>query len=1142
MTELNLERQQSVLKLLQQFQGTEPLKQLFWSELNYDRVNTQLSRRGWADAVAGGLADDPLLLASGANDFHVIYSRLTSDQLLMGLERPVVSKLLKDHPYALFLFSNSNQDQFHFLNVKYDDEVQNRRLFRRITVGPHERLRTASERIALLDLAEISSVRQRVSPLDIQQRHDDAFDVEQVTEKFFRGYVAVFDRLQEILKKQTKDARWAHDYSLQFLNRLMFLYFVQRKLWLNGDSDFLGSFWKAYKATTKKRDTFLSEWLSVLFFNAFNNNFHGGFRYFPEEVKAALQLAPYLNGGLFRENEIDQQFTFVLPDEPIRQTIDFFDSYNFTILEDAPLDKEVAVDPEMIGKVYESLVNVLTETDERGDAGIFYTARTEIDLMCRLAIIDSLSLHLGPEHKPVLNELLFALEPDERTRADAQAATWGLWERIDGRLRDLTVVDPACGSGSFLVGMLYVLSDLQERANLQLRRQEDPFERKKRIIGQSLYGVNVMDWAVHVAELRLWLALIIDANMSVAELHVRREPLLPHFSFKVRAGDSLVDEVGGLSVGRLRAGEDMPHAVKSSISRLKKEKLRFYNNDLSCAFRTADEVKKEELRLFREILDNRIKSLQDEIKSLRRKLSGSAESQIRLDGSTESATPQMHVRLVEWQKREDSLKRELDQITSARQALKPNKQPPFVWDIAFVEIFEGDKGGFDIVVGNPPYVRVENISDPHLNRENVDPENRKKYREKLALGVYETYPEFFGLTRATGTAKHRLAGKNDLYVYFYFQSLGLLNSTGTLSFITSNSWLDVGYGSDLQEFLVSSCRLELVIDNQVRRSFSNADINTAITVIGAPDSNAKPSETLMTRFVMFSIPFVNALRANVWTEVSSTQTRATSSEFRVHPITQATLLADGLDHAKHPAVYVGNKWGGKYLRAPDIYWRALSKGRRRIKRLGDLCEVEGYIHDNNTGPDFPKVHFLKSVKDVDRIALSEDMPGVKRYGVKDTGNSRLLAPILFARTFGTRHLVLFNQGRVYCKEFYKILPKDRAQTVSFAAQLNSTFSILQRELIGLVNLGDGALKFSGDDLKLFFLLEDLNTKAIEECFLKLANRPQLDLERELKQDDRRDLDAILFDALGLTAGEREDVYDAVLTLVNNRLKKAETFR
>ena len=121
--------QGSVSELLHDLKGTEPLKQLFWSELNYDRVNKHLSRRGWADVVAGGLADDPLLLTSAANDFDIIYSRLNSEKLLMGKERPVVSKLLKYHPNALFVFSNSKQDQFHFLNVKYDDDVQKHRVF-----------------------------------------------------------------------------------------------------------------------------------------------------------------------------------------------------------------------------------------------------------------------------------------------------------------------------------------------------------------------------------------------------------------------------------------------------------------------------------------------------------------------------------------------------------------------------------------------------------------------------------------------------------------------------------------------------------------------------------------------------------------------------------------------------------------------------------------------------------------------------------------------------------------------------------------------------------------------------------------------------------------------------------------------------
>ncbi len=129
MPEPKAQRQQAVHDLLHELKGLEPLKKLFWSELNYDRVNQPLSRRGWKEGVAGLLADDPVLFASGADAFHVIYARLASDKLLIGDERPVVSRLLQEHPYALFVFSNSRQENFHFLNVKYDDDTQKRRLF-----------------------------------------------------------------------------------------------------------------------------------------------------------------------------------------------------------------------------------------------------------------------------------------------------------------------------------------------------------------------------------------------------------------------------------------------------------------------------------------------------------------------------------------------------------------------------------------------------------------------------------------------------------------------------------------------------------------------------------------------------------------------------------------------------------------------------------------------------------------------------------------------------------------------------------------------------------------------------------------------------------------------------------------------------
>ena len=198
--------------------------------------------------------------------------------------------------------------------------------------------------------------------------------------------------------------------------------------------------------------------------------------------------------------------TLQISDARFEGIFDFFEGYNFTIAEDSPLDQEVAVDPEMIGRVYESLVNVSAETDERGDAGIFYTSRTEIDLMCRLALVDNLTNHLGENHKNRLYEAIFAFNPDDKASADKNLVDAGLWESLATSLEQLAIVDPACGSGSFLVGMLHILDDLRARANRQLGREESSFDRKKRIIGHNLYGVDVMEWACHVAELRLWLA------------------------------------------------------------------------------------------------------------------------------------------------------------------------------------------------------------------------------------------------------------------------------------------------------------------------------------------------------------------------------------------------------------------------------------------------------------------------------------------------------------------------------------------------------------------------------------------------------------------------------------------------------------
>ena len=574
--------------ILQNFRGIKPLRELFCTELNYDYQNAPISLGDRNQSNTSRTAEDPLLFATGGNDsdFHLIYTCLNSDRLRLTAERPIISRLLKSYPYALFIFSNREQTDWHFVNAKYDpNHPDKRRLYRRITIGPTEKLRTASERIAMLDSHSLDS------PLEIQSRHDDAFDVEAVTKEFFKSYQTVFQRLQDDLTNQTNDNQWAHDYALQFLNRCMFLYFIQRKGWLDDDADFLRTFWESYQTTDQPVGSFVDRWLNVLFFEAFNNRFHGGHRHFPDTIRKALASAPYLNGGLFTENDLDSQHDFQISDSRFKSIFNFLESYNFTIAEDSPLDQEVAVDPEMIGKVYESLVNVSEETDKQGDAGIFYTPRTEIDLMCRLALVDNLANHLGEEHKSAVYEAVFAFESEERADADQKLRGRNLWNRLDECLKGLAVVDPACGSGSFLVGMLHILDDLQDRANRVLGYEQLSFDRKKAIIGKNLYGVDVMEWACHVAELRLWLSLAIDADIPRAELQLRIEPLLPHFSFNIRCGDGLLQEIGGMNLVQIRADfSGIPRSLKSRTTRLKNEKLKFFNNDKTCRYRSKQEL------------------------------------------------------------------------------------------------------------------------------------------------------------------------------------------------------------------------------------------------------------------------------------------------------------------------------------------------------------------------------------------------------------------------------------------------------------------------------------------------------------------------------------------------------------------------
>jgi len=1200
-------------------QSLKPLRDLFVSELNYDFADQRLNLSD--EKSRAMVQENPRIIATGGNgDFKIVYVHLLGSLSLVN-ERTLISKLLRDQLlYALFIFSDAAQQRWHLVNVKEGAGEVKRRLFRRITIGPEEQLRTAIERIALLDLSTMSTDIATLPALTIQDAFDRAFDVEAVTKTFFREYRTAFDILQKDLRQQTGDEAWAHDYALQLLNRCMFLYFIQRKRWLGEDTEFLKTFWETYKRVKAddEPDTFVGQWLNTLFFKAFNNGYNEAFNHFPKEIDYTLSLAPYLNGGLFTENDLDKKEGFVVSDARFLQIFDLLQRYNFTIAEDSPLDQEVAVDPEMIGTVYESLVNVSTEIDERSDAGIFYTPRTEIDLMCRLSLVDCLTNHLGKAHKSLLYDAVFAIAFEDKELADQHLQENDIWRNVYNVLNNITMIDPACGSGSFLVGMLSVLDDLMERAvvSLGLEHSYSPYnayERKKRIIGQSLYGVDVMEWAVHIAELRLWLALIVDAEYTRENLHVRTEPLLPYFTFKVRCGDSLVQEVGGIKLG-LTQKQTLSPMLKRRVTMLRQQKLDFYNNKPSRELPKKEDVERVERELFKDILLERMRVVEEEKKKLTRQIEDVREQQLSL---IESVVARPSAELLERLKRLAECDDELAQLKRTRDALQASKTLPFVWDIAFGEIF-ADQQRFDIVIGNPPYLRQEQIHTPY--RKDSSKEDNKAYKTKLAHMVYELFPRFFGSTTKQGkqTVTNPINQKSDLYIYFYLLGLSLLNNKGSFCFITSNSWLDVGYGADLQEFLLKHCHIKLILDNETMRSFVSASVNTIIAHFSPPDERSDWGLEETAYFVMSRVPFEALLSPSIFRAIEATSTRQTQTAYRVFPINQHKLLEDG----KVPLVesddeeeeqeskqgkpsrmvaeatppYTGNKWGGKYLRAPDIYWTIIEKGKDKLVRLGDVAEVRFgiktgankffYLDSKKISQWGLEERFLKPVIQTPRecrsFAVDPQTLKLKIFMCHESEkNLKGTAAIKYIKWGETQG---FNKGPSCANrarwwdvgmqspfDFVALRFRDKrnwnpvnvtpsllAGDVMFVgtwknrtdvfvnnALANSTLSVLASEIYGRVNLGDGLLTTYGPEIAMFdfvkaSLFNGESRQHLLHSFDVMARRDVKSIFDEVHQKDRINLDNIIFDALNLTQGERDAVYEAVVNLVNSRLKKAKS--
>jgi len=1151
----------------------------------------------------------------------VLKNLLKPEQELKIIERKIItsSPFRKEVDDFIFAFACENFDYIDFIRA---DKVGPKVRSRRFSISPENchQLRTPSQQLENLKLDS-----QKISSSYIKNRIDEAFSVEAVTERFYKEYIEIFEKIKKSLIKQKIEIgskvknKKLRDYIHQVFNRIMFLYFVQKRGCFNEDKNFLATFWDTYKNKSKGENKFHKDWLNVLFFESLSRpSWLYTEKSYLEQFNEVLKNAPYLNGGLFENNELDK-IGWQIPDKLFDNIFEFFESYNFTIQESTPFEIEIAIDPEMLGNIYEHLVSVEEIEQEQAKAGIFYTPKVEIDLMIRRSLVEFL-YNKTKIDKQKLYQYIF---PEEEIEIE-YPFTKEEAERTLKELNGILILDPACGSGHYLLVAEQTLYELKEILWKQLNKEhQDKYNEKKTIIEQNIYGNDIKEWAANIAKLRLWLDLFIDARDEI--LRDQREPLLPNLNFKIRCGDSLIQEIGHeiIPLRRISAFiKEVGRGVDLKILIQKKESVYKQGNP---------KEGKLTLNLEKKLLQNVLTAYyiekQQELQNVSNQFKKSQSNLFNKLSKEQLLLQENHLRI-----EKADLDNQLNQIQRFEEELSKLKEPPMIWDLAFAEVFQMKKG-FDVVIANPPYVRQELIEDL------TGFYSKKEYKEKL---IEQTKKDWeIGKFGSKNPIPQKFDRQCDLYVYFYLKGLKLLNEDGVLCYISSNSWLDVGYGTVLQAILLKRVPIIAIYDNLVKRSFKHADINTIIDLMKASKEMDKDPEVLNNevRFVMFKKPFEEIMYSETFIELEKEKgfkkyqegDRKETDIYRFHKVNQKDLYEFGKD--KNSGQYAGNKWGGKYLRAPEIYWKILEKGKDKLVRLGDIAEVRRgfttgvneffYVEDITDKIEFSEVksriknfgeykslekikktglrivrntktgdywlmeeEFLKPVIKSPRECKSilinpgdlkykvlmvhkskEELKGKKvldyiewgekmKFNKRPTCKSRKWWWDLEEQTLPMIMLFMFEDERKFSclnnfafvdATIYSVYPTN----VKLLLCLNCIIFGLFKELLARAPEGLGALQMKVIDYENILIpkpdllkdnnfdLKNFNPKPI---FLEL----DFDTNKSIREQepnplpDRKALDDIAFDTLGLTEEERKEVYWAVAELVQNRLNKAKS--
>jgi tRNA1(Val) A37 N6-methylase TrmN6 len=767
----------------------------------------------------------------------------------------------RDAALVAFLSPGQHDWRFSLVKLEYSLEVKDGKLKTEeeltpakrwsFLIGRHEGSHTVQSRfVSLLQDAEKPLLKEL----------EEAFNIESVTDEFFKKYCELFFRMKESLDNLVEgdpairadfDSKelTTVDFAKKTLGQMAFLYFLQKKGWFGvapgkdwgtGPKDFLR---QLFDRREKYGNNFFDDVLEPLFYEALAQD-RGVEAIYPRLNNCRM---PFLNGGLFEPmNGYSWETTNIrLPDELFSNSnrtaeedegdgiLDIFDRYNFTVNENEPLEKEVAVDPEMLGKVFENLLEVL----DRKSRGTFYTPREIVHYMCQESLINFLDAEIKSSiprvdiaaliqsgSQIIQNDAVviekgregtykFMLPESVRSKANI----------LDTALANIKVCDPAVGSGAFPLGMLNEIVQARQALGVHLRREVSNYDLKMHSISHSIYGVDIDPGAVEISKLRLWLALVVEEN----EPHP-----LPNLDHKIMQGNSLLSEYEGIKLfddSFLESADESQREredIDTKLSKLQKEYFALHSEGGLSAikkFEIERDIKqlmarKKSLSARNELLGQELSifdtphahhAAQKKMDLLKQKV----ELFITESRRSNKQTLKAEIDTLKWELIEASLSEQgkvenLEQIKKMRRA---NVRPFFIWKLEFADVFQ-EKGGFDVTIANPPYVFA---------------------RDSEKKGISEKHKEFF-------YKNFRLAEYQvNLYPLFIELSFNMLRNNGTLCFITPNNWMTINTNKKVREFILAQSNV--IIVNFLAKVFESASVDSSIIIFEKSDKNSSVS-------------------------------------------------------------------------------------------------------------------------------------------------------------------------------------------------------------------------------------------------------------------------------------------------------------